>query len=317
MPNPYNITDINNLPPGVTIDDVSPYGYVPTQGVSILFLILFGASTAMHLAQAIYFKLWFLLPTVVLCGLGELTGWSGRLWSSYNILNGNAFLMQITTTIISPTPLIAANFIMLGRIILRLGEGYSRLSQRWYTRVFLTCDIVALVIQGAGGGIASSAHTHSGSELGSNIMLAGIIFQLICIVIYTALAAEFLWHYGKDMPFRRAFVHMHRSKTARRLKIMLFGMCIMTVLLFIRSVYRTAELAGGWHGTIITTEWLFDVFDGAMVVGAMLTLNVIHPGFFLVPEEIPAEAATYKMDPKTSSVSAENMLEYQDSTGAV
>ena len=79
--------------------------------------------TAIHLVQAIYFRLWFLLPTVILCGLGELTGWSGRLWSSYNILNGNAYLMQcvcydlrlctvlltvallrITTTIISPTP---------------------------------------------------------------------------------------------------------------------------------------------------------------------------------------------------------------------
>ncbi|KZV76214.1 RTA1-domain-containing protein [Peniophora sp. CONT] len=301
-----DVTDVNHLPPGVTIDDVSPYGYVPTQGVSVLFLILFGVSTATHLAQAIYFRLWFLLPTVVLCGVGEITGWSGRLWSFYNILNGNAFLMQ----------LIAANFIMLGRIILRLGQGYSRLSQRLYTRVFLTCDIIALVIQGAGGGIASSAHTSAGSKLGSNIMLAGIIFQLICLVIYTGLAAEFLWHYGKDMPFRRAFVYMHRSKTPRRLKIMLLGMSIMTILLFIRSIYRTAELADGWHGTIITTEWLFDIFDGSMIAIAMLTLNVIHPGFFLVPEEIPADAA-YKMDPKTSSVSTEDMLQYRDNAVTV
>ena len=90
-------------------------------------------------------------------------------------------------------------------------------------------------------------------------MLAGIVFQLICIVIYTTLAAEFLWHYSRDMPFRRSFVYMHRAKTPRRLKAMLVGMCIMTILLFIRSIYRTAELAGGWHGTIITTEWLFGV----------------------------------------------------------
>jgi hypothetical protein len=42
----------------------------------------------------VYFRLWFLIPTVVLCGIGEITGWSGRLWSSLNVLNGNAFLMQ-------------------------------------------------------------------------------------------------------------------------------------------------------------------------------------------------------------------------------
>ena len=28
--------------------------------------------------------MWWLLPTVVLAGLGELVGWSGRYWSSLN-----------------------------------------------------------------------------------------------------------------------------------------------------------------------------------------------------------------------------------------
>ena len=88
-------------------------------------------------------------------------------------------------------------------------------------------------------------------------MLAGIIFQLVCIVIYTALAAEFLWHYGKDRPFRREFVYERRAQTPYRLKVMLLGMSTMTILLFIRSIYRTAELANGWDGEIINTEWPF------------------------------------------------------------
>ena len=90
-------------------------------------------------------------------------------------------------------------------------------------------------------------------------MLAGIVFQLVCIVFYTALAAELLWHYAKDLPFRRAFVYERRSRTPRGLKVMLLGMSIMTICLFIRSVYRTAELSDGWNGTIITTEWPFGV----------------------------------------------------------
>ena len=48
-----DVTDINNLPPGVTIDDVSPYGYVPTRGISILFLILFGSSTGARTSFAL------------------------------------------------------------------------------------------------------------------------------------------------------------------------------------------------------------------------------------------------------------------------
>ncbi|KAI1787334.1 hypothetical protein LXA43DRAFT_714386 [Ganoderma leucocontextum] len=31
-------------------------------------------------------------------------------------------------------------------------------------------------------------------------------------------------------------------------------------------------------GKIITTEWYFVVFDGTMIMLAMLTLNIFHPG---------------------------------------
>ncbi len=37
-----------------------------------------------HVVQAFWFRMWWLLPTVVLAGLGELIGWSGRYWSSFN-----------------------------------------------------------------------------------------------------------------------------------------------------------------------------------------------------------------------------------------
>lgn len=45
---------------------------------------------------------------------------------------------RITTTIIAPTPLVAANFILLGQIINILGLRYSRLSATWCTFDILT-----------------------------------------------------------------------------------------------------------------------------------------------------------------------------------
>ncbi|VDB85368.1 unnamed protein product [Peniophora sp. CBMAI 1063] len=88
-------------------------------------------------------------------------------------------------------------------------------------------------------------------------------------------------------------------------------MGILTVLLFIRSIYRTAELADGWDGVIISTEWPFDIFDGAMITLAMISSNAIHPGLFLVPEEIP-DTVEYKMTPRPVSPSVETMWEYRD-----
>lgn len=44
--------------------------------------------------------------------------------------------------------------------------------------IFLTGDIVSLVVQGAGGGIASAAKTYELADNGAHIMLGGIVFQL-------------------------------------------------------------------------------------------------------------------------------------------
>jgi hypothetical protein len=40
--------------------------------------------TVIHIVQVLRFRLWWLIPTAICCGILELTGWGGRLWSSHN-----------------------------------------------------------------------------------------------------------------------------------------------------------------------------------------------------------------------------------------
>lgn len=265
----------------------SPYNYIPTESVAIIFVVLFGVSTVAHIVGAFWFRLWWLLPTAALACAGEVLGWTGRLWSSINVLNDDAFMMQICATIISPTPLIAAVFIIFAALVQRLGPCYSRLSARWYTRIFLSCDIIALVVQGAGGGIASSANTQSGTDLGSHIMLGGIIFQLVALVFFMVLATETIVRGIYDRPVRMSATNdsvatLYRApRWTGRLKLMTAGVAFMAIVLFIRSIYRTIELSDGWNGRIISTQVYFNVLDGAMVVLATYTLNILHPGYLL------------------------------------
>ncbi|KAI0303352.1 RTA1-domain-containing protein [Multifurca ochricompacta] len=265
----------------VTNSDVLnlPYNYVPTEWVCIVFVALFGVSCTIHIVQAIRFRLWWLFPTAVLCGLLEVIGWSGRLWSSKNPFLQTPFLMQIATTIVAPTPLVAAIFIILGRITRRLGPQYCRLTPRQYTTVFLSFDIVALVVQSIGGGIASGTQP----DLGGHIALGGIVLQLVVLLFYTALSAEFLIRFNLDRPSRHSGKKGAdpRSTVDMPMAYMLIGMSAMTIFLLIRSIYRTIELSGGWNGKVISTQWLFNVFDGAMIVLAIFTLNFFHPGVFL------------------------------------
>src|SRR5579863_10171138 len=47
-----------------------------------------------HAVQAFYFRLWWLFPTAVLCGIIEVIGWSGRFWSSQSPYENTPFLIQ-------------------------------------------------------------------------------------------------------------------------------------------------------------------------------------------------------------------------------
>ncbi|KAF8653263.1 hypothetical protein AX16_004059 [Volvariella volvacea WC 439] len=263
--------------------DESPYGYTPTRWICILFLVLFGLSTLLHTGQAIRYRTWFMFLTVILGGAGEILGWAGRLWSNLNIDHEMPFMIQISTTIISPTFILGANFIIFGRIVDMLGSSYSRLRPRLYAIIFLTCDIVSLVVQGAGGGIASAADDYDGAMVGSHIMLGGIVFQLFIITVYMFLSAEFYIRYYYNKPFmgRAGQDTIVRGICDTRTMLMIGGLMFNTLVLFIRAIYRTIELEDGWDGRIITTELYFNVLDGAMIVLAIWTFNFFHPGFLL------------------------------------
>lgn len=56
------------------------------------------------------------------------------------------------------------------------------------------------------------------------------------------------------------------------------GLSAATLTIFVRSVYRCAELAGGFNGTLFKSEEaLFMVLEGSMIVIATTCLTIFHP----------------------------------------
>ncbi|KAJ4490779.1 RTA1-like protein, partial [Lentinula aciculospora] len=285
-----------------------PYNYTPTEYVTILFLTLFSVSLALHTGQAIYFRTWWAIPTMIFSGLLEVLGWSARLWSSKSPSILSPYEMQLTCTILAPTPLLAGNFIILGSIIQQLGPKYSRIPPWWYTIIFCSCDLISLLVQAIGGGMAATAAgknkdpTPVGAFVfGGHIMLGGIAFQMATITVYIFCAVEFFIRYFEDKPLikRRCFFKLEaksdegsfdtvvapiegdRGLMDTKLEIMTTALVFSTICIFIRAVYRTIELSDGWSGRIISTQLYFNVLDGAMIVAAMYTINIAHPGLLL------------------------------------
>lgn len=71
--------------------DVSPLTTIPPPSIAV------------HVVQATRFRLWWLFPTAVICGVTETIGWSGRLWSSQRPYLRLPFLMQYVLVVV-PRP---------------------------------------------------------------------------------------------------------------------------------------------------------------------------------------------------------------------
>ncbi|KAF5388941.1 hypothetical protein D9757_005158 [Collybiopsis confluens] len=282
-----------------TADEESPYGYVPTFGICIMFISLFAVTTSAQLVHALFARQWFLLPTVVLAGCGEILGWSGRLWSNRNLLASDPYMIQIACLIISPTPLLGAHFIIFGRLVEILGPQYSRFRPRLYSRIFLSGDVVSLVVQAVGGGMTASASTDSGVNLGTNIMLSGIAIQMAILVIFSTTALEFVYRYNKDTPLRRAEPGEKIGYMDQRRKVGLYAVFLATSCLFIRAIYRLIELGDGWNGVVIRTQWSFDLFDSAMVCIAMYIWNFVPSSWILAQPQ--AESQKLEMGSTSST----------------
>lgn len=91
-------------------------------------------------------------------------------------------------------------------------------------------------------------------------MLAGIIFQVLTFVFLFVLAAIFAWNVRRNLsiigPNARYLLY------SREFRIFLTGLGIGTMAIFIRCVYRIAELAGGWANSVMRDEVGFIILDG-------------------------------------------------------
>ncbi|KAG9237927.1 putative sphingoid long-chain base transporter RSB1 [Amylocarpus encephaloides] len=266
--------------------DSSYYFYRVSLAANATLLALFGISLISYVltygvtrrATAFTFAL---VSGVIL----EILGYAGRLMSWKNQWAEPGFLMQIVCLTIAPAFMAGGIYLCLRRIVYAFGPENSRISPEAYTRIFIPCDILSLVLQALGGGMASSAsHQHKSTKSGDNIMVAGLSFQVATLLVFMILCTDFaLRTYRRHKSLGAAAFDQSPAFTSTRnslkFKGFLVALALATICIFWRSVYRVVELAQGWTGSLIKQQDLFIGFEGVMVVVACLALNVFNPAF--------------------------------------
>jgi len=107
-------------------------------------------------------------------------------------------------------------------------------------------------------------------------MVAGLAVQVASLIVFIAFAADL----AKK-------VHGHKEKldpthaelyNSRKFKSFLWSLALATLCIFIRSIFRVAELSEGFKSKLANTQISFMILDGTMVIIALLALTIMHPG---------------------------------------
>lgn len=117
-----------------------------------------------------------------------------------------------------------------------------------------------------------AAQTDQNPDTGTNIMVAGLAFQVFSLSVFITLTLEFAWRARRWRAENKEASGssygdlgdggMPLSISKRRLILFSSFFSIAIIGIFTRCVFRVAELSEGWTGPLIQDEVTFIVLEG-------------------------------------------------------
>jgi RTA1 like protein len=203
----------NCVESSLCVEEYGQLNYIPSLGGNAFYLACFSLALLSQIGLGIKFRTWgFMSAMIGGCGL-EIVGYIARIMLHNDIFNNNYFIIYLVGLTIGPAFFSAAIYLSLSRIITTYGPTLSILSARKITAIFIGCDLVSLILQAAGGAIASLADTEADGDMGVNIMIAGLATQVASTFFFCLLCGHLMWAIRKhphkvnqdSVQFRREF----------------------------------------------------------------------------------------------------------------
>lgn len=105
----------------------------------------------------------------------------------------------------------------------------------------------------------ASASSASAARTGNDVMMVGLIFQVVTLAVFGAMVVDVFLRI-RQFPgrFNESTENLRGSDRYKRF-LVAFGVAYITI--FIRCVYRVAEMAGGWKNPIMQDQAGFIALD--------------------------------------------------------
>lgn len=222
----------------------SVYGYQPSLAATLLFLTLFTLSGLFYTYQGTRRRTIFFTCAMILGCLSEVLGYVAKLLLWNDPFSDTGFKMSVVLLTFAPAFYAAGIYYTLKHICLTFGSSFSRLRPQLYTYIFICCDVFSILLQAAGGALASAADDDSVLRAGDNVMITGLATQVATLVVFGILAGDYaLAVYRNRAHLNEATADLRRSL---RFKLFLAALWIAYFAILVRCCYRLAELAKGW-----------------------------------------------------------------------
>ncbi|KAK4251631.1 sphingoid long-chain base transporter RSB1 [Corynascus novoguineensis] len=268
--------------------------YYPSIGGNAFLTVVFALCLLTQIFLGIRHKTWGFLISMTGGLFLEVLGYIARILMHNNMFSDSYFIMYLVCLTIAPAFLAAGIYLSLSRLIVIYAPDHARFRPQVYTYIFIVFDLIALILQAAGGAVASSVPFDSPSlQSGINTMVAGVAWQVVALVLFGLLSFEFWMRVRKIVraPSRGADggAVLNPAFAALRAKRafqpgFICALLGAGVFIFVRSVFRCAELSKGFDSPLANDEVTFMVLEGTMIALACILLTVFHPGLVVGSE---------------------------------
>ncbi|KAI0592766.1 RTA1 like protein-domain-containing protein [Biscogniauxia sp. FL1348] len=218
--------------------------YVPSVPAAAIFIVLFLLLSIVHNCKMYRSRMWFCIPFVVgsYREYFQLIGKGDRAIASSATNKHIPYMIQSTFLLVPPS------------------EACSLIRVRWLTTIFVLGDVFSFMIQSSGAGFMSAG---SNTDLGQNIVIAGLVIQVIFFGLFVAVTVTFHARFRQHGVAGSSVSYFPRESMLS----MLYG---TSAMILVRCIFRVIEYSMGVDGYLLENEWRLYIFDGSLMITTMV-----------------------------------------------
>ena len=250
------------------------WSYCPSYAAAIAFSVLFCMTTIGHVVQAFAYRKPFAV-VVVIGASWEAIGYTLRILSVEDQLNGGYFTGQQLLILLAPLWINAFAYMTIGRLIHFYldPDRIFGMKARRLTLMFVLFDISSFLVQAAGGELTTPSNSQSIQRLGLHIYMGGVGLQLLYNILFITLTVRLQYIMHRHPEQMRPSADPHRAQ-----RYIITPVYFVLGLIIFRNIYRLVEFSAGVLSSITQHEWYTWVFDSLPMLAAFIILHVYHPG---------------------------------------